>query len=158
MKINATEIDHLELWDGKNPETRTSLYGVPFTKEKGKKQIPAARWMVPGSRGKHVSFFTRYQMYKMSGKGLVGIVQTKMNNTEPEAFLWRPGEEKPVFMGQYLWFQYSNKKIIELMERHFADDPVDVRPDSPTPLAEQGERRNFRAVRLCCRALCSEVK
>ena len=124
FKIKAGEIARLELWDGKNPDTKTDMYGVPFIKEKGRKRIPAARWMTPESEGEHVRYFTRYQMYKMSGKGLVGIVNGKINATEPEAFFWRPGEEKPVYLGEYMWFQYSDRKMKELIEKHFADDPV----------------------------------
>ena len=71
------EIAYLELWPEKNPEAKNELYCVPFIKEKGKKKIPAARWLVPESSGRHVAFFTRYQTYKMSNKGLVGIVNPK---------------------------------------------------------------------------------
>lgn len=100
------------------------LYCVPFIKEKGKKKIPAARWLVPESSGKHVAFFTRYQTYKMSNKGLVGIVNHKLNVTEPSAYFWKSGEKSPVFLGQYLFFQNSNKKMIALVERYFEDDPA----------------------------------
>ena len=69
--LAAAEIAYLELWPEKNPEAKNELYCVPFIKEKGKKKIPAARWLVPESSGRHVAFFTRYQTYKMSNKGLV---------------------------------------------------------------------------------------
>ena len=84
------------------PKPKNELYCVPFIKEKGKKKIPAARWLVPESSGKHVAFFTRYQTYKMSNKGLVGIVNPKLNVTEPSAYFWKSGEKSPVFLGQYL--------------------------------------------------------
>lgn len=120
----AAEIAYLELWPEKNPEAKNELYCVPFIKEKGKKKIPAARWLVPESSGKHVAFFTRYQTYKMSNKGLVGIVNPKLNVTEPSAYFWKSGEKSPVFLGQYLFFQNSNKKMIALVERYFEDDPA----------------------------------
>ena len=108
----------------KNPEAKNELYCVPFIKEKGKKKIPAARWLVPESSGRHVAFFTRYQTYKMSNKGLVGIVNPKLNVTEPSAYFWKSDEKSPVFLGQYLFFQNSNKKMIALVERYFEDDPA----------------------------------
>ena len=101
-----------------------SRRAVPFIKEKGKKKIPAARWLVPESSGRHVAFFTRYQTYKMSNKGLVGIVNPKLNVTEPSAYFWKSDEKSPVFLGQYLFFQNSNKKMIALVERYFEDDPA----------------------------------
>ena len=117
-------IAYLELWPEKNPEAKNELYCIPFIKEKGKKKIPAARWLVPESSGKHVAFFTRYQTYKMSNKGLVGIVTHKLNVTEPSVYFWKSGEKSPVFLGQYLFFQNSNKKMIALVERYFEDDPA----------------------------------
>ena len=114
--LAAVEIAYLELWPEKNPEAKNELYCVPFIKEKGKKKIPAARWLVPESSGRHVAFFTRYQTYKMSNKGLVGIVNPKLNVTEPSAYFWKSDEKSPVFLGQYLFFQNSNKKMIALVE------------------------------------------
>lgn len=122
--LAAVEIAYLELWPEKNPEAKNELYCVPFIKEKGKKKIPAARWLVPESSGRHVAFFTRYQTYKMSNKGLVGIVNPKLNVTEPSAYFWKSDEKSPVFLGQYLFFQNSNKKMIALVERYFEDDPA----------------------------------
>ena len=117
--LAAVEIAYLELWPEKNPEAKNELYCVPFIKEKGKKKIPAARWLVPESSGRHVAFFTRYQTYKMSNKGLVGIVNPKLNVTEPSAYFWKSDEKSPVFLGQYLFFQNSNKKMIALVEVYF---------------------------------------
>ena len=122
--LAAVEIAYLELWPEKNPEAKNELYCVPFIKEKGKKKIPAARWLVPESSGRHVAFFTRYQTYKMSNKELVGIVNPKLNVTEPSAYFWKSDEKSPVFLGQYLFFQNSNKKMIALVERYFEDDPA----------------------------------
>ena len=126
------EVSVRVLSDGKN-QARTlaaveiayhELYCVPFIKEKGKKKIPAARWLVPESSGRHVAFFTRYQTYKMSNKGLVGIVNPKLNVTEPSAYFWKSDEKSPVFLGQYLFFQNSNKKLIALVVRYFEDVPA----------------------------------
>ena len=141
--LAAVEIAYLELWPEKNPEAKNELYCVPFIKEKGKKKIPAARWLVPESSGRHVAVFTRYQTYKMSNKGLVGIVNPKLNVTEPSAYFWKSDEKSPVFLGQYLFFQNSNKKMIAL---------VAVGANSSATLARQ-RRRGCGAVCFRCGAL-----
>lgn len=108
--LAAVEIAYLELWPEKNPEAKNELYCVPFIKEKGKKKIPAARWLVPESSGRHVAFFTRYQTYKMSNKGLVGIVNPKLNVTEPSAYFGNRTKRAPYSSASIFSFRIRTRK------------------------------------------------
>lgn len=93
--LAAVEIAYLELWPEKNPEAKNELYCVPFIKEKGKKKIPAARWLVPESSGRHVAFFTRYQTYKMSNKGAGRDCKPQIECNRTECLFLEIGRKEP---------------------------------------------------------------
>lgn len=109
---------------GKESRSQKRTLLRPVHQGKREKEDSGSPMAGTGIFGRHVAFFTRYQTYKMSNKGLVGIVNPKLNVTEPSAYFWKSDEKSPVFLGQYLFFQNSNKKMIALVERYFEDDPA----------------------------------
>lgn len=91
------------------PKPKTNFIASRSSRKREKK-IPAARWLVPESSGRHVAFFTRYQTYKMSNKGLVGIVNPKLNVTEPSAYFGNRTKRAPYSSASIFSFRIRTRK------------------------------------------------
>lgn len=106
------------------PKPKTNFIASRSSRKKGKRRCRQPDGWYRNLRAGMSPSLPVIRLTKCLIKGLVGIVNPKLNVTEPSAYFWKSDEKSPVFLGQYLFFQNSNKKMIALVERYFEDDPA----------------------------------